>query len=140
MPAILDRTMEERYLALVRAFPLLSIRDADHLAEALRVIDRLVEQPERSAAEEAYLGALTDLVETYEDAHVLIPPTSGIGALRYLMAEQALSESDLVPLFGSRSIVSEVLAGKRPLALTHIAKLAARFGVPADVFMERPRE
>jgi HTH-type transcriptional regulator/antitoxin HigA len=117
---------------------MLSIGDDAHLAEALGVIDRLIDQPERSPAEEAYLGALTDLVETYEDAHVTAPPTSGVEALRYLMAEHGLAQTDLVPLFGSPSILTEVLTGKRRLALTHITKLATRFGVPATVFMERP--
>lgn len=137
MPVTLDHVTEEEYLSLVRAFPLVSIRDDAHLAGALQVIDRLVEKPERSAAEEAYLGALTDLVETYEDAHVMIPPTSGVDALRYLMAENGLTQADLVPLFGSPSVVSEVLAGKRRLALAHIRKLSAHFGLPTDVFIER---
>jgi HTH-type transcriptional regulator / antitoxin HigA len=37
-------------------------------------------------------------------------------------------------LFGSPSIVSEVLSGKRRLSLSHIRKLAERFGLPIDVF------
>lgn len=139
MATILDKTTEEEYLALVHAFPLISIRDDAHLAEALAVMDALLEQPERRVAEEEYLRALTDLVETYEHAHVVIPPVSGVEALRFLMEENGLTQADLVPLFGSRSIVSEVLAGKRRLALSHIARLAERFGVPADVFMERRR-
>jgi HTH-type transcriptional regulator/antitoxin HigA len=137
MSAIQDKTTEEEYLALVRTFPLLSIRDDAHLAEALAVIDRLTDKAERSAAEEAYLAALTDLVETYETAHVVIPPTSGREALRYLMEENGLSQVDLVPLFGAPSVVSEVLSGKRRLALTHIRRLADYFGVPADVFIDR---
>lgn len=135
MPTVLDPTVEAEYLALVRAFPLVSIRDDAHLAEALAVIDRLVEQPQRSAAEEVYLGALTDLVETYEETHVAIPPTSGVEALRFLMEENGLSQADLVPLFGTPSVVSEVLAGKRRLALAHIRRLAAHFGLPADIFI-----
>jgi hypothetical protein len=43
MPTVLDPMVEAEYLALVRAFPLVSIRDDAHLAEALAVIDRLVE-------------------------------------------------------------------------------------------------
>ncbi len=136
MPAMLDKTTEEEYLALVRTFPLLSIRDDGRLAEALGVIDQLNEQAERSAPQEMYLAALTDLVETYENAHVVIPPTSGRAALRYLMKENGLTQADLVPLFGTPSVVSEALSGKRNLALTHIRRLAAYFGVPADVFIE----
>lgn len=135
MAAILDKTTAEEYLTLVRAFALISIRDDAHLNEALNVMDRLLDKPERSVAEEAYLGALTDLVETYENAHVTIPPVSGVAALRYLMDENGLTQADLAPLLGTPSIVSEVLSGKRHLALTHITRLAEHFGVPADVFI-----
>jgi HTH-type transcriptional regulator/antitoxin HigA len=135
MPCVLDSVTEEAYVALIHTFPLISIRDTAHLADALTVIDRLIAQPQRSAAEELYLGALTDLVETYENAHVVIPPTSGIDTLRYLMAENGLTQADLVPLFGTPSLVSEVLSSKRRLALDHIKRLAAYFGLPADVFI-----
>jgi HTH-type transcriptional regulator/antitoxin HigA len=135
MAMIMDNATEEQYLALVRAFPLVSIHNDAHLEEAVAVIDRLLDIPERSTAEEEYLQALTDLVEVYEDAHVVIPTVSGLDALRYLMEENGLTQADLVPDFGTRSIVSEVLAGKRHLALTHITRLAERFGVPADVFI-----
>ena len=132
---MLDHPVEEEYLALVRAFPLISIRDDEHLIAALTVLDRLVEQPTRSAAEEAYLGTLTDLVETYENAHLVLPPVTGVDALRLLMTENGLTQADLAPLFGTPSIISEVLAGKRGLALAHIEKLAAYFHLPADVFI-----
>lgn len=135
MAMIMNEATQEQYLALVRAFPLVSIHNDAHLAEALDVIDRLLDIPNRSDAEEAYLQALTDLVATYEDAHVSTPPVSGIDALRYLMEENGLTQTDMVPEFGTRSIVSEVLAGKRHLALSHIERLAARFGLPADIFM-----
>ncbi len=135
MAMIMKKATEEQYLALVRAFPLVSIHNNAHLDEALAVIDRLLDIPDRSEAEEEYLMALTDLVEIYENAHVVIPPVSGVDLLRYLMEENGLTQADLVSDFGTRSIVSEVLAGKRHLALTHITRLAERFGVPADVFI-----
>lgn len=138
MPTMLDPATEAAYLELVRAFPLVSIRDDVHLTEAMAVIDQLTEQSELSAAEDAYLGALTDLVETYDDAHVSIPPTSGVDALRHLMEANDLSQADLAPLFGGASVISEVLSGKRRLSLTHIQRLAARFGLPADVFIDAP--
>lgn len=102
--------MFDEYLALIHTFPLISIRDDAHLAAALDVIDGLLEQPQRSAAEELYLGA-----------------------------ENGLTQADLVPLLGTPSIVSEVLSGKRRLALGHIKRLAAYFGLPADVFIGSPR-
>ncbi len=101
----------------------------------MTVIDQLLDIPERSTAEEEYLQALTDLVAAYEDTHVTIPSVTGVDALRYLMEENGLTQVDLVPQFGARSIVSEVLAGKRRLALAHITRLAERFGLPATVFL-----
>ena len=138
MTTILDTKTEEEYLALVRKFPLVSIRDDTHLAAALAIIDGLLEQPQPSTAEEEYLSALTILVEVYENAHVVIPPASGVEVLRSLMEENRLSQADLAPLFGSPSIISEVLSGKRRLTLAHIARLAERFGLPADVFIDKP--
>ena len=125
------------YLALCREFPLLSIRDDAHLDEAISRIDALIDRDELSRGEQAYLEALSDLVELYEDEHFKMPPVSGVDVLRHLMEENGLRQKDLVPLFGSKSTVSEVLSGKRPLALAHILKLSERFGLPADVFIDR---
>ena len=126
----------DEYLALVRAFPLMSIRDHAHLDAAVSVIDTLVDKATRSVAQEAYLGALTDLVETYENAHVVFPPQTGVDALRSLMEENDLRQDDLAPVFGTQSIVSEVLSGKRKLTVTHIEKLSAYFHVSPAVFFD----
>lgn len=83
-----------------------------------------------------YLLAPADLIETYEDAHVQIPPLSGVELLRFLMTEHDLRQKDLAPLFGGPSIVSEVLSGKRPLAFAHLKRLAQRFGLPVDAFID----
>lgn len=126
----------DEYLALVRAFPLVSIHDDAHLDAAVSIIDRLVDKAAHSPAEEAYLGALTDLVETYENAHVVFPPQTGVDALRSLMEENDLRQDDLAPVFGTQSIVSEVLSGKRKLTVTHIEKLSAYFHVSPAVFFD----
>ena len=126
----------DEYLALVRAFPLVHIRDDAHLDAAVAVIDRLLDKGDRSPAEEMYLDALTDLVATYEEAHVATPARSGVDALRFLMEANDLRQVDLVPVLGRKSLVSEVLSGKRPLTLTHIKKLADYFRVSPAVFID----
>ena len=126
----------EEYLALVRTFPLAHIRHDAHLDAAVAVIDRLLDEGDHAPAEEMYLDALTDLLETYEAAHVPIPVRSGVDALRFLMEANDLRQVDLVPVLGRKSLVSEVLSGKRPLALTHIKKLANYFRVSPAVFID----
>ncbi len=126
----------EEYLALVRAFPLVHIRDDAHYQEALDAMWPLVEAPARSAAEEAYLGALTDLIETYDNARTALPPRTGLDALRSLIEENGLRQEDLLDIFRTQSVVSEVLRGKRKLTTTYIEKLATFFHVAPATFLD----
>ncbi len=124
----------EEYLSFVRAFPLMHIRDDAHLDAAIAVFGPLFEKAEPSVAEKAYMGALADLIETYEDATVHTPERSGLDILRYLVEENGYKQVDLAPIFGSQSVASDVLAGKRAFTLDHMRKAAAFFGVPLATF------
>jgi len=104
----------EEYLALAPAFPLVHIRDDAHMDAAMAALWPLLEKPTRSRAEEEYIAALTDLVETYEDATAPIPPVSGLAMVRHLMEERELTQNSLVPIFGTASAVSEVLSNGPP--------------------------
>jgi antitoxin component HigA of HigAB toxin-antitoxin module len=66
-----------------------------------------------------------------------IPEASGVAMVRHLMEENGLTQADLAPLFGSPSVVSEVLSGKRRLALSHVERLSEYFGLPDDIFIDR---
>jgi HTH-type transcriptional regulator / antitoxin HigA len=112
------------------------IRDAEHLDIAIDVIDSLLDQGELTEAQQDYLDVLATLVKQYEDARYPMPSVSGVQVLRFLMEEHGLRQVDLVPIFGSKSIVSEVLKGKRQLNLRHVRKLSKHFHVPADVFID----
>ncbi len=127
----------DAYIALVRAFPLTHIRDDAHFDAAMAFLWPLLEKPEKSDADEEYIAALTDLLEKYEDATVHIPPVSGVAMVRHFMEDRDLKQKDLVgPVFATQSIASEVLSGERTLALAHIKKLAAFFGVSPVLFID----
>ena len=126
----------EDYLELVRLFPPRMIRDDAELDRAIAVVDELLDRPKRSSDEREYLAVLGLLIEDYERTHVELPGVTGVELLRHLMEENGLTQSDLAPLFGgNRSIVSEVLHGKRGLALSHVQRLAEYFGLPSDLFI-----
>jgi HTH-type transcriptional regulator/antitoxin HigA len=55
--------------------------------------------------------------------------------LRHLMDANGLRQVDLLDVFGTASVISEVLKGKRELSKTHIAKLSGRFHVSPAVFL-----
>jgi HTH-type transcriptional regulator / antitoxin HigA len=51
------------------------------------------------------------------------------------MEEHGLRQRDLLEVFGSRGIASEVLSGKRAISKSQAKKLAELFHVPADLFL-----
>lgn len=89
--------------------------------------------PESSAG--ARLELLSLLVEEYEKTRFRFETPSPIEAIQFRMHEQGLRQADLVPYFGSRSRVSEVLAGKRPLTVQMIRDISMGLGISADVLV-----
>jgi HTH-type transcriptional regulator/antitoxin HigA len=51
------------------------------------------------------------------------------------MAANGLRQSDLLPIFGSKGVASEVVNGKRGISKTQAKALAEFFHVPAEVFL-----
>jgi HTH-type transcriptional regulator / antitoxin HigA len=103
-------------------------------AEYLSVLDKLASKENPTREEEKYAEVLITLIEAYEEEHHPIPDASPMEVLRSLMEANDLRQKDLVPIFGSESIVSEVLHKKRSLNKTHIEKLSKRFRVSPAVF------
>ena len=102
--------------------------------EYLSVLDRLASKDNPTGEEEKYAEVLMTLIEAYEEERHSIPDASPVEVLRALMDANNLRQKDLVSVFGSESIVSEVLHKKRDLNKTHIQKLSKRFHVSPAVF------
>ena len=129
---------DSEYQVLVGEFPPRPIRDADELARTESRISELLVRPGHSAPEEDYLDLLTYLVRIWEDEHVEIPPLSGVELIKVLCDERGIPQRALVPVFGSASVVSEVLSGKRELQRKHIAALSQFFHVSPVAFFPKP--
>jgi HTH-type transcriptional regulator/antitoxin HigA len=124
--------VSERYaLEVSSPTPISSARQHE---EYLSVLDKLANKGNPTTEEEKYAEVLLTLIEAYEKEHHSIPDASPVEVLRALMDANDLRQKDLVPVFGSESIVSEVLHKKRSLNRTHIAKLSKRFHVSPAVF------
>jgi len=102
--------------------------------EYLSVLDKLAQKENPTAEEEKYAEVLLTLVEAYEEEHHAIADVSPVDVLRALMGANGLRQKDLAPIFGSESVVSEVLRKKRPLNKSHIERLSKRFHVSPAVF------
>ncbi|MCK5855435.1 MAG: helix-turn-helix domain-containing protein [Sulfurovaceae bacterium] len=74
------------------------------------------------------------LIENYEDQYYNINKSSPVEALKYLIKERNLRQSELKEL-GSQGVVSEILSGKRVLNIEQIKKISQRFHVSPLVFI-----
>ena len=125
----------DTYFDLVRRFPLRSIRTEDELNAAQNVLDGLLRQKLDEGGEH-YLGALTDLIEVYEDKAHPIPDASEAEVLQMLMESNGLSQSELARMVGiSQSTISAVLGGVRSLTKEHVVALAKHFHISPMAFL-----
>ena len=75
-----------------------------------------------------------DLIEDYEAKQHPLPEVTGVQALKFLMEQHGLKQSDLTEI-GSQGVVSEILTGKRELNIRQVRALSERFGVSAATFV-----
>src|SRR5947209_1322357 len=119
---------EDRYLDLVRRFPLRPLRSDADLDAAVAVMDGLLDRPRLTAAEQDYLDVLSDLVEAYEAEAVPLRPVGDADLLRFLIEQKHVTQAAVAAeTVIAESTVSAVLAGKRRLNRAQIGKLAAYF-------------
>ncbi len=104
---------------------------------ALSRIEALMDAKPGTAEMDA-LELLTALVEMYEEGHYPISPPDPIEAIKFRMDQLGLGQKDMVPYLGTKSKVSEVLNGKRPLTLAMMRSLNRSLGIPAEVLLREP--
>jgi HTH-type transcriptional regulator/antitoxin HigA len=74
------------------------------------------------------------LIEDFESRHYKLRSSSPIKIIEELMAANGLKQKDLVGIFETPSVVSEVLNRKRDLTKDHIRRLSGRFNVSPELF------
>lgn len=125
------------YAGLVHLHMLRPVHDEVDLANATEVIDALAGH-KLNPDQEAYLEALSTLVEAYEEEHHPFDDSkiTGLQALKYLLEENGLSAAGLARLLGvDRSLGVRILAGERRLTADHLRILSKRFKVSADLLL-----
>ena len=113
-----------------------TIRDEAHYARMTQMLESLLDE---AGGDEHHpimglVDIVGDLIEDYETEQHPLPETNGIDALKFLMEQHGLKQSDLEEL-GSQGVVSEILAGKRELNVRQVRALSERFGVSTATFL-----
>ena len=119
---------------LARTLPAVihSEKQNEHYIALLEELDR--KGSRLTAAERRVAELLTLLIEDFEERHYALKPATPVVVLEELIAANGLRQKDLVDIFGTPSVVSEVLSEKRKLTTEHIRKLSRRFHVSPELF------
>ena len=112
------------------------IRDEGHYARMTKILERLLDE---AGADESHpimglIDIVADLIDDYESELHPLPPANGVDALKFLMEQHDLKQTDLHEI-GSQGVVSEILTGKREHNLRQVRALSERFGVSAATFL-----
>ncbi len=102
------------------------------------ILDRLLDIVGEDETHEliGLVDVVSHMISMYdEQKNYQIENVSGIDALKFLMEQHGLNQTDLSEI-GSQGVVSEILNGKRKLNLNQIKKLSRKFHVSAETFID----
>ena len=108
----------------------------EHEAALDRLGELMLKNPLPDSDDANELELLALLIKSYEDKNIAIDPPTPLEAIQFRMEQSGLKQKDLVPFIGTKSRVSEVLSGKRPLTLAMARELHKGLGIPAEVLLE----
>lgn len=127
---------ENRYMSmLIENVPRPITNKREH-QKIVKMIDAMIGNESMTATESAFLDLLVMIAKEWE--RKIIPPrqkSTPVDVLKFMMEQHGLRNRDLVPLFGSRQIVSDVLHGRRLIGIANAKKLAERFHLSVDLFI-----
>ena len=104
--------------------------------KAVEFAGRLMKKGEKRSPEETkLLDLLITLIEDFEEKAYSIDCAKPADMVRSLMADHELKQTDMLDIFGSQGVVSQVLNGKREISKAQARKLSKRFRLPIDVFI-----
>lgn len=94
---------------------------------------------DRQTPQETKLESLLGLLIQDYDRRKALPPDHATPAekLQFLLEHSGKTNADLLPIFGTRSHVSEALRGKRKISADHARALGRMFHVEPGLFIAR---
>jgi HTH-type transcriptional regulator/antitoxin HigA len=130
----IDEKVYGRLLAKYRPGVIRNDDENDRLAELLMT---LALSEDKTAEEDRLIELLERLVDDYDEQRMKgrLRGLAPLALVEHLMEEGHLKQVDLVDCFGSQSVVSAVLAGKRQISSEHARRLSRRFGLPLAMFV-----
>jgi HTH-type transcriptional regulator/antitoxin HigA len=101
----------------------------------LKILNELMKKSDLTPEEKALAKLLGHLIQEFEHKFYKPQKTTPREALVEMMAMNHLKQSDLLSVFGSSGIASEVINGKREISKAHAKALAKFFNTSTDLFL-----
>jgi HTH-type transcriptional regulator / antitoxin HigA len=131
------KTLDQEYAELLTLIQPKVIETEAENEFYLAEVSKLMQLGENiSSAQEQLLRLLVSLIENFEDKHYQLHPASPLEILTELMQDRELKQKDLIPVFGSQGIASEVLNGKRSISKTQAKALGDFLKVSPSLFFD----
>ena len=128
--------VSEKYLDLIRSFPLRPIKSEAELDKAAAVMHELVDAARLTAPEADYLVILGNLIEEYEKKNHPIEVLPAHEMLAASIEAKGVTQTEVARATGIPiSTISELLSQKRDFNKSHIEKLCAYFGLGPSAFI-----
>lgn len=118
---------------LVHALPRVIETDAEN-ERMVAELEKLDSLPRKTPEQRSLAELLTVLIENFERRYDL-GHADPLDALKSLMEDRGFRQRDLISIFGSSSVASDVLGGKREISKQHARRLAEFFSVPVGIFI-----
>jgi HTH-type transcriptional regulator/antitoxin HigA len=126
---VLDEKKYGRLLGKYRPRMIQTDEEFDRMAAELEELDAMEERRKLDAEERELQALLAHLCTEYEDRTVEPPTSTPLEVVQFLMDQNSLRPVDMVDVFGSRAVASQVLNGKREISKAHARRLAERFRI-----------
>jgi HTH-type transcriptional regulator / antitoxin HigA len=125
----------EIYSQLVAEVTPKVIETEDEYEQFLAVAERLTFKKDQTPEESALYDLVTMLVETYEAQHYSIDESSPSEVLLHIIESSGINKVDLIDIFGSSEILTQVLAGKKAINISQANILGDQFQLSPTIFL-----
>jgi HTH-type transcriptional regulator/antitoxin HigA len=127
---------QDEYIRLLAATLPRVIDTEEEYERLLNEVSQLMALGDNLTIEQAeVLKLLATLIEQYEDEHYQLQAASPHEILNELMLVRGLKQKDLLEIFGSKGITSEVINGKRGISKSQAKALGDFFHVSPALFL-----
>jgi HTH-type transcriptional regulator / antitoxin HigA len=132
MTLTFDQTTYRNLLAEVAP---VAIETEEEYERALKLVEQLIFQKNRTPEEQALQKLLVILIEAYETKNYPMDRSAPHEILQHIMEASGTRQVDLVGIIGSSGVVSDVVNGKRSMSKAQAKALGDYFNVSPSLFI-----